>query len=183
MYNRKERICTRDGLRLCTFRRQFPRRTYPMNPAGVALLMYRFRKNGPQVLLLHPGGPVWKNKDDGVWSLPKRDVEPGQHSLATAEAEFERELGIRPLSQQPAELKPVKQKSGKIVHGWAVQGDCDTTNIRSNQVQMEWPPGSGRQVEFPEFDRAMFFDLAVAKRKANPGQAGLLDELQAILKK
>ena len=154
-----------------------------MTATSVALLMYRFRKNGPQVLLVHPGGPVWKNKDDGVWSVPKRDVEPGENLLAAAQAEFERELGIRPLGQQPAELKPVKQKSGKVLHGWALQGDCDPGSIRSNQVQMEWPPGSGRQVEFPEFDRAMFFDLAVAKRKANPGQVGLLEELQALIQK
>jgi predicted NUDIX family NTP pyrophosphohydrolase len=155
-----------------------------MAATSVALLMYRFRKNGPQVLLVHPGGPVWKNKDYGVWSVPKRDAEAGENLLAAATAEFERELGIRPLGQQPpSELKPVKQKSGKIIHGWAVPGDCDTNNIRSQQVQMEWPPGSGRQVEFAEFDRAMFFDLAVAKRKANPGQVGLLEELQAMIQK
>ena len=152
-----------------------------MAATGVALLMYRFRKTGPQVLLVHPGGPVWKNKDDGVWLLPKRDVEAGEDPLAAAQAEFERAVGMRPIGQT-ADLKPVKQKSGKLVHGWAVQGDCDTGSIRSDTVQMEWPPGSGRQVEFPEFDRAMFFDLAVAKRKANPGQVGLLEELQTLLK-
>ena len=117
-----------------------------------------------------------------MWTLPKRDVDPTANLLQAAQAEFERELGLRPLGQ-PVELKPVKQKSGKLLHGWAVQDDCDPAGIKSNLLQMEWPPGSGRQVEFVEVDRAVFFDLAVAKRKINAGQVGLVQELEALLSK
>jgi predicted NUDIX family NTP pyrophosphohydrolase len=153
-----------------------------MAAVSVSLLVYRFRKNGPQVLLAHPGGPVWQNKDDGAWMLTKRDVDAGVAGLPAAQAEFERQLGLHPLGQ-PAELKPVKQKSGKLLHGWAVQHDCEPANIRSAVEQMEWPPGTGKQIEFAEVDRAVFFDLAVAKRKINAGQVGLLQELEALLGK
>ncbi|MGA2622003.1 MAG: NUDIX domain-containing protein [Thermoguttaceae bacterium] len=151
-----------------------------MPPVSAGLMMYRFRKTGLQVLLVHPGGPVWKNKDDGVWSVPKGEVEPGEDLLTTAQREFKEELGFKPLGQFVG-LKPIKQKSGKMVHAWAFQGDCDPTKIESNLCTMEWPPGSGRQIQFPEVDKAVFFDLDVAKRKVNPGQVGLLEELEALV--
>lgn len=152
-----------------------------MTPISAGLIMYRYCKGKRQVLLVHPGGPVWKNKDDGAWSIPKGQIEePDEDLLTRAQLEFEEEIGIRPIGHF-VELKPIKQKSGKIVHAWAFQGDCDPTHIHSNTFQMEWPPGSGKQMEFPEVDRAVFFDVDVAKRKVNPAQVALLEELEAVL--
>lgn len=152
-----------------------------MSETSVVLFMYRLRKSGPQVLLAHPGGPVWKNRDDGIWSAPKCDVEPGDDLLAAAQLRFEEELGILPMGNF-IELKPIK-KSGRMVHGWAFCSDCDPTRIKSPLVSMEWPPGSGKHEEFAEADRAVFFDLAVAQRKINPAQLELLKELVAMLGK
>jgi len=149
----------------------------PKTSAG--LLMYRLHP-GAEVLLVHPGGPFWQNKDDGAWSIPKGEVEPREDLLCAAQREFEEELGVRP-TEPFIELKPVKQAGGKGVHAWAFKGDCDPTAIRSNTFTMEWPPRSGRQVEFPEIDRAAFFDLGAAKRKINPAQVRLLEELETRL--
>jgi predicted NUDIX family NTP pyrophosphohydrolase len=146
----------------------------PRTSAG--LLMYRLTQDGTQVLLVHPGGPFWKNKDEGAWSIPKGEAEPGEDLLAVAQREFEEELGFEPTGDF-TELAPVKQKGGKIVHAWAFKGDCDPSEINSNTFTMEWPPKSGRQVEFPEIDRAEFFDPETARRKIVSGQVGLLEEL------
>ena len=146
---------------------------------SAGLLMFRRRPEGPQVLLVHPGGPHWAKKDDGVWSIPKGEVDPGEDLLATAKREFEEETGSAPAGQF-IRLKPVRQKSGKVVHAWAVEGDLDTTAIRSNTCRLEWPPKSGKQIEIPEIDRAEFFDLATAKTKLNPAQVSLLDELMLL---
>lgn len=152
-----------------------------MTEISVVLFMYRLRKSGSQVLLAHPGGPVWKNRDDGVWSAPKCDVEVGDDLLASAQLRFEEEVGI-PATGSFLELKPIK-KGGRVVHAWAFCGDCDRARIKSRLVQMEWPPGSGRQAEFPEADRAVFFDLEVAERKITPAQVELLRELVALIRK
>jgi predicted NUDIX family NTP pyrophosphohydrolase len=139
--------------------------------------MYRYREKALQVLLVHPGGPYWKNKDDGAWSIPKGEAEPGEDFLEVAQREFEEELGQEPEGHYVA-LAPVKQKGGKIVHAWAFEGDCDPSTIRSNTFAMEWPPKSGKIAEFPEVDRAEFFDLEEARRKINSSQSALLDELE-----
>ena len=142
--------------------------------------MYRMQDGTLQVLLAHPGGPYFKNKDEGAWSIPKGEVEPGEDLLDTAKREFEEETAITPAGPFIA-LSPVKQKGGKIVHAWAFKGDCDPGAIVSNTFTMEWPPKSGRQMEFPEIDRAEFFDLAAARQKIKRGQEALIDELAGIV--
>jgi len=150
----------------------------PKTSAG--LLMYRLAQNTIQVLLVHPGGPFWEKKDEGAWSTPKGEAEPGEDLLAVARREFREELGLEATGPFVA-LAPVKQKGGKVVHAWAFEGDCDPSQIASNTFTMEWPPKSGRQMEFPEVDRADFFDLETAKRKVNPGQVPLLAELETLV--
>ena len=151
-----------------------------MAKVSAGLLMYRRRGGRVEVLLVHPGGPFWRNKDAGAWSIPKGEVQAGEDLLAAARREFEEELGLRaegPFTQ----LNPVKQKGGKVVHAWAFEGDCDPAAIRSNTFTTEWPPRSGRMAEFPEIDRAEFFTLAEAIGKVNPAQAGLIDQLGRLL--
>ena len=151
----------------------------PKTSAG--LLMYRRRADALQVLLVHPGGPFFRNKDEGTWTIPKGEAAPGEDLLATAQREFEEELGVRPTGRF-VPLAPVKQKGGKTVHAWAVEGDLDTASIRSNTLKMEWPPRSGKQVEFPEIDRAEFFNVTGARRKINAAQITLLDQVEGLLK-
>lgn len=147
---------------------------------SAGLLMYRVHDGKLQVLLAHPGGPFCKNKDDDVWSIPKGEVEPGEDLLECAKREFEEETGVSPAGPFIA-LKPVTQKGGKVVHAWAFKGDCDPSAIVSNTFTMEWPPGSGRQMEFPEIDRAEFFDDAAARRKIKAAQMALIEELEGIV--
>ncbi len=147
---------------------------------SAGLLMYRICQGAIQVLLAHPGGPYFQNKDEGAWSIPKGEPNADEDLLLTAQREFAEETGIQP-SGPFTPLRPIQQKGGKIVHAWAFQGDCDPAAIRSNTFRMEWPPRSGRQQEFPEMDRAEFFDLATARKKIKAGQEALLDELAAIL--
>lgn len=174
---------------LADFRRQLDREAAGPSSAGkgttmprlsAGLLMYRIQDGSLQVLLAHPGGPFFRNKDDGAWSIPKGEPEPGEDLLLTAQREFEEETGVRPAGPF-LPLRPIQQKGGKIVHAWAFQGDCDPAAIRSNTFTLEWPPKSGRQVEFPEIDRAAFFDLAAARVKIKAGQEALLDELRKLL--
>ncbi len=146
----------------------------PERSAG--LLMYRRTDTGPEVLLVHPGGPFWAKKDEGAWSIPKGLVEGDEDLLSAARREFLEETGIEPGGPF-LELRPVRQKSGKVVHAWAFEGDCDPAAIRSNSFTMEWPPRSGRTAEFPEIDRAAWYDVVTARRKILPAQATLLDEL------
>lgn len=152
-----------------------------MSHFSAGLLMYSIHDGRLQVLLAHPGGPFFTNKDDGVWSIPKGEPEPDEDLLDAAMREFKEEVGITPSSPFLA-LRPVKQAGGKVVHAWAFKGDCDPSTCVSNTFTMEWPPKSGRQMEFPEIDRAEFFDVDTAKRKINPAQVGLIDELEAIVK-
>lgn len=151
-----------------------------MPRVAAGLLMYRIQDGKLQMLLAHPGGPFFQNKDDGAWSIPKGEIEPGEDLLEAAKREFEEETGVVPTGPFVA-LMPVKQKGGKIVHAWAFQGDCDPSTTVSNTFKMEWPPKSGRQMEFPEIDRADFFDVAGAKRKIKAGQEALIEELQRIV--
>ncbi len=148
-----------------------------MGKQSAGLLMYRFRNGELEFLLVHPGGPFWKNKDLGAWTIPKGEIEPGENPLAAAQREFEEELGIK--AQSPlVELTPIQQKGGKTVRAWAFAGDCDAAAIKSNTFSTEWPPRSGRMQEFAEVDRAGWFDLAQARKKINPAQASLLDEVR-----
>jgi predicted NUDIX family NTP pyrophosphohydrolase len=145
--------------------------------AGILL----FRRNGgePEFLLIHPGGPFWTKKDAGAWSIPKGQIEAEEEPRACAIRELEEELGPAPEldPEQLIELGSIKQKAGKVVEAWAAEADFDPTTLASNTFSMEWPPRSGKEQEFPEVDRADWFDLATAREKILPAQAELLDRL------
>jgi len=143
--------------------------------------MYRIKDGAIQVLLAHPGGPYFANKDDESWSIPKGEPGPDEDLFLTAQREFEEETGLKPTGPF-IPLQAVKQKGGKVVHAWACEGDCDPATLQSNTFTMEWPPKSGQQKQFPEIDRAEFFDLETARRKVKAAQVGLIDELETILK-
>lgn len=147
-----------------------------MAKTSAGILLYRWRAGRLEVLLVHPGGPFFARKDEGAWSIPKGEVESGEAPLDAARREFEEETGVH-LAGPFVELPPVRQRGGKVVHAWAVEGDCDPDAIRSDTFTLEWPPRSGRTVAFPEVDRAAFFDLGEARRKINPAQAEWLDAL------
>ncbi|MCE5268375.1 MAG: NUDIX domain-containing protein [Planctomycetaceae bacterium] len=151
----------------------------PQTSAG--LLMFRSKNGLVEVLLAHPGGPYFVAKDNGAWTIPKGEPEPGEDLLTTAQREFEEETSLKPIGPY-LPLAPIRQKGGKVVHAWAFQGDCDPAALASNAFTMEWPPHSGRQMEFPEIDRAEFFPLTAAKRKIKSTQIPLIDELEATLK-
>ncbi len=148
---------------------------------SAGLLMYRWAGGDLQVLLVHPGGPFFRNKDEGAWSIPKGEVGPGEDLLAAGVREFGEEIGVVPTGPFLA-LSPVKQKGGKLVHAWAFEGDCDPKSISCNTFTIEWPPRSGRHEEFPEVDRAGFFGPEEARRKVNAGQVPLIDELERIVR-
>jgi len=142
--------------------------------AGV--LLYRSRNGRPEVLLGHPGGPLWARRDRGAWSLPKGEIGPGESPESAARREFEEETGL-PLTQPMHPLGQITQRGGKIVHAWAVEADADPAQLRSNLFTMQWPPASGRIREFPEIDRFEWCGLEEAARRINPGQAVLLQRL------
>lgn len=151
-----------------------------MSKQSAGLLLYRIRAGGPEVLLVHPGGPLWAKKDLGAWSIPKGELQPGESAQAAALREFGEELGFAPPgSRQP--LGTVRQAGGKTVEAWAVEGDCDPGALRGNNFEMEWPPRSGHRQEFPEVDLAEFFRLEAARAKINPAQAAFLDRLARLL--
>lgn len=143
----------------------------PKTSAG--LLLYRYRDGALQVFLVHPGGPFWARKDDGAWSIPKGEFEPGEDPLAAAKREFTEETGFT-VAGDFTPLSPLKQQSGKIVHAWATQGDCDPALLRSNTFTLK-----GKT--FPEVDRGGWFGLDEAQQKILPGQAGLLDQIRRLL--
>ena len=151
-----------------------------MEKRSAGLLVYRYRNEAMEVLLVHPGGPFWAKKDAGAWSIPKGLIESGEDPLSAARREFKEETGCTVEGRFIA-LTPVRQPSRKIVMAWAVEGDCDTEAVKSNTFEMEWPPGSGSTHEFPEVDRAGWFTLNVAREKILKGQAPLLEELKTIL--
>lgn len=130
---------------------------------------------------MHPGGPLWAKKDLGAWSVPKGEYQEGEEPLAVALREFEEETGQRPPAERPLELGTVRQRGGKVLSAWALAGDLDATATTSNTFTMEWPPRSGRQREFPEVDRAGWFDPATAREKLVAAQAELVDRLLAAL--
>jgi predicted NUDIX family NTP pyrophosphohydrolase len=149
---------------------------------SAGLLMYRRTPDGVlQVLLAHPGGPFWRNKDDGAWTLPKGEYEAPEEALAAARREFAEETGFdAPGPYLP--LGEVKQKSGKRVAAWAFRGDCDPAALRCNSFEVEWPPKSGKRQSFPEIERAAWFALDEARAKILPAQRELLDRLEAVLR-
>ena len=145
--------------------------------------MFRRMNESFEVLLVHPGGPYFRNKDDGAWTIPKGEVEEGEELLARARTEFEEELGIAPpTTANSIELGSVKQKGGKTVHAWAFEGNLpDAFAIASNTFEMEWPPRSRRIQQFPEVDRAEFFPMEKAREKINEAQVAFLDRLVEAL--
>jgi len=148
---------------------------------SAGILLYRMRAGALEVFLVHPGGPFWAKKDAGAWSIPKGEYEAGDDAFETAKREFLEETGS-PVSGEFAPLNPLQQKSGKLVHAWAVEGDIDASTLVSNTFSMEWPPKSGKQREFPEVDRGEWFDMTTARIKLQEGQLGFLDELELMLR-
>jgi len=148
----------------------------PKHSAG--LLMYRRRPDRVEVLLVHPGGPLWAQRD--VWGLPKGEYEPGEDPLQAARREFEEETGFATTGEF-YDLGQITQRSGKVVHAWAFEGDCDPAALMSNPFTMEWPPHSGRATEFPEVDRAEWMPLDEARQRIVPAQIPLLDALEHLL--
>jgi predicted NUDIX family NTP pyrophosphohydrolase len=150
----------------------------PRRSAGI--LLHRRGGDGLEVLLVHPGGPFWASKDAGAWSIPKGEHDDGEDAQACALREFAEETGSAPGPGELIALGTVRQKSGKIVRAWALEGDLDPETIRSNTFVTEWPPRSGRRVEFPEVDRAAWFSLTEARTRINPAQAAFLDRLREL---
>lgn len=152
-----------------------------MAKLSAGLLCYRAGPVGPEVLLVHPGGPFWARRDRGAWSIPKGEVEPGEDPEAVAGREFAEELGQPPPAADRTPLGDVVQAGGKRVRAWAVPGDLDVTEVVSNRFEMEWPPRSGRRQSYPEVDRAAWFTLAEAGDRIVTGQRPLLERLAAEL--
>jgi predicted NUDIX family NTP pyrophosphohydrolase len=146
---------------------------------SAGILLFRRRGGETEFLLVHPGGPFWAKKDAGAWSIPKGQIEEGEEPRACAIRELEEELG--PASEldpeQLIELGSIRQKAGKVVEAWAAEADFDPATLASNTFAMEWPPRSGNRQDFPEVDRAEWFDLEAAREKILPAQAELLDRL------
>jgi predicted NUDIX family NTP pyrophosphohydrolase len=146
---------------------------------SAGILLYRRDGDEPRFLLVHPGGPFWTNKDVGAWTIPKGGIEDEEEPRACAIRELEEELGRAPEidPEQLIELGSIRQRAGKVVEAWAVEAEFDPAQLASNTFTMEWPPRSGTQQEFPEVDRAEWFDLETAREKILPAQAELLDRL------
>jgi predicted NUDIX family NTP pyrophosphohydrolase len=147
------------------------------NVRSAGILLFRRADAAVEVLIVHPGGPLWARRDDGAWSLPKGEYEPGEQPLDAARREFEEEIGVPPPDGEALELGEVRLKSGKRVVAWALEGDVDATAIRSNTFAMPWPARSGRIQEFPEVDRGDWFTPAQARVKLNPAQVEFVDRL------
>jgi predicted NUDIX family NTP pyrophosphohydrolase len=144
-------------------------------------VLYRVRDGGLEVLLTHAGGPFWKRRDDGAWSIPKGEIEAGETPLEVARREFREELGADAPAAGLTELGTVRQAGGKVVHAWAVEGDFDVSRVQSMTFEMEWPPRSGRKATFPEVDRAEWFEIGAARRKILDAQRTFLDRLSEKL--
>jgi predicted NUDIX family NTP pyrophosphohydrolase len=147
---------------------------------SAGLLMFR-RSRGLELLLVHPGGPFFRDRDEGSWSIPKGEVEDGVEPLAAAMREFSEETGAAVPAGELVPLGEVRQKGGKRVVVWAVEGSLEPSAVKSNTFEMEWPPRSGKRERFPEIDRADFFPPELARRKLNPAQAELVDRLEKKL--
>src|SRR5437588_12126224 len=148
-----------------------------MPSMSAGLLLFRRTGEAIEVMLVHMGGPFWSRKDAGAWSLPKGEYGPGEDPLSAARREFAEELGRDPPAGEPIGLGAVKQRSGKLIHAWALEADFDAQHVRSNTFELEWPRGSGRIREFPEVDRAGWFTLERAHEKLVSGQRPFLERL------
>ena len=148
---------------------------------SAGILLYRDRGGVIEVFLVHPGGPFWAKKDLGAWSLPKGEFAEGEDPLAAARRELEEETGFA-IDGEFRPLRPLKQAGGKVVHAWAVEGDLDPSQLRSNTFTLEWPPKSGRMQTFPEVDRAAWFTIPEARQHILKGQADFLDQLVEMLR-
>ncbi|MEP6573440.1 MAG: NUDIX domain-containing protein [Gemmatimonadota bacterium] len=149
-----------------------------MAKVSAGLLLFRRRAAGPEVMLVHMGGPFWARKDIGAWTIPKGEVEPGEELLAAAQREFHEETGFQPAGT-PFPLGYIKQAGGKVVHAWALEGDFDCRTLTSSTFKVENPKGSGQFQEYPEVDRADWFDFAEASRRLIAAQVPLLEVLAA----
>jgi predicted NUDIX family NTP pyrophosphohydrolase len=147
--------------------------------ASAGLLLFR-RRDELEVFLVHPGGPFWAKKDAGAWSLPKGEFAEGEEPFQAAKREFTEETGFS-IDGEFHRLEPLKQRGGRIVHAWAIEADCDASQTRSNFFSLEWPPKSGRMQEFPEIDRAQWFNIPEARKRIIAGQMGFIDQLVAAL--
>lgn len=152
-----------------------------MSKQSAGILFYRIRKKKIEILLAHPGGPFFAKKDEGVWSIPKGEFEDDEEPLKAAIRETEEETGIEAFGDF-IQLTPVKIKSGKVIHAWALEFEDVPGEVDSNFFTMEWPPKSGRFQEFPEIDRIEWFSLQVARVKIHPGQLPLLAELEDLIR-
>lgn len=148
---------------------------------SAGLLLYRRREGRVEVLLVHPGGPFWARRDAGAWSVPKGEYEDGEDPRLAARREFEEELGSPPPDTPELDLGEIRQRSGKFVRAWALEGDLDASTIVSNTCLVQWPPGSGKEIEIPEVDRAEWLELEPAREKINPAQTPLLDRLEQAM--
>lgn len=153
----------------------FGKKTMAIQPSA-GILLFRLRNKNPEFFLIHPGGPFWKNKDNGAWSIPKGEFTTDEDPLEAAIRELKEETGFVAKGKFIA-LTPIRQAGGKIVHAWALAADLDPDKIKSNTFEMEWPPRSGRMQHFPEVDRSGWFGIGEAKQKINQSQVALLDEL------
>ena len=147
---------------------------------SAGILLYRKKANEVEFFLVHPGGPFWQKKDLGSWTIPKGEFTDEEDPLTAAQREFKEETGVA-LSGNFIKLTPVKQKAGKLIHAWALEGDLDATTISSNLFRIEWPPKSGKWKEFPEVDRADWFRFDIAIEKINAAQASLIYQLMQQL--
>jgi predicted NUDIX family NTP pyrophosphohydrolase len=152
-----------------------------MAKLSAGIVLYRTKEGALEVFLVHPGGPFWKNKDLGSWSIPKGEYEPTEDALTVAQREFEEEVGCTVPPGNLVPLGEIKQPSGKVVTAWALEGDCAVEAVHSNTFTLEWPPKSGKLEEFPEVDRAEWFTYARANEKILPGQRGFLATLAKLL--
>jgi predicted NUDIX family NTP pyrophosphohydrolase len=153
-------------------------------PQSAGILLFRRSSSSIEVLLGHPGGPFWSRRDEGAWSVPKGLCEPGEELLAAARRELREETGLDLGSEPDAAFLPldtVRLQSGKVVHAWALERDCEAATLRSNEIEVEWPPRSGRRVRVPEIDRFEFFGPEEARRKIAPAQLPFLDRLREAL--
>lgn len=153
-----------------------------MAKRSAGILIYRIKDGNTEVLLAHPGGPFWARKDVGAWSIPKGEFSEKENPLDAAVRELKEETGLQ-LNGRFYNLTPVVQKSGKKVYAWAHEEDVDISNVRSNNFEMEWPPGSGKMGSYPEIDKVQWFAVDVAKKKIIPAQAAFIKELEKLLKK
>jgi predicted NUDIX family NTP pyrophosphohydrolase len=152
-----------------------------MSQRSAGILLYRYDSDNLSVLLVHPGGPFWENKDTGAWSIPKGLYATDEDPLSAAKREFQEETGFA-VEGDFLDLGELKQPSGKIVHAWALAGDLDVSKLISNTFELEWPRHSGRKQVFPEVDKGAWFGLETAKQKISPGQAPFLDRLRVKLR-